>query len=169
MNRSAPIIFVAMAVASCVAVGTARASSTDEAAIRSLEAQFSKAVNARDVDAVMKVYVPDESLVVFDVVPPREYVGAKAYRKDWEGFFAGFKGPVKFEISDLHVFAGGTIGYGYSIQHVSGTDTKGQPIDMTVRVTDGYRKVNGRWLIAHEHVSVPVDLETGKPDLTSKP
>jgi uncharacterized protein (TIGR02246 family) len=169
MDKWVPMIFAGMAVVGCVAVGTARASSSDEAAMRALEAQFSKAVNARDVDAVMKVYVPDESLLVFDVVPPREYVGAKAYRKDWEGFFAGFKGPVKFEISDLHVFAGGTIGYGYSIQHVSGTDTKGQPIDMTVRVTDGYRKVNGRWLIAHEHVSVPVDLETGKPDLASKP
>jgi hypothetical protein len=35
-----------------------------------------------------------------------------------------------------------------------------------VRVTDGYKKVNGQWLIAHEHVSVPVDLTTmkGIPD-----
>jgi hypothetical protein len=38
-----------------------------------------------------------------------------------------------------------------------------------VRVTDGYRKVNGHWLVEHEHVSVPVDLDTGKPDMTSKP
>jgi ketosteroid isomerase-like protein len=117
----------------------------------------------------MKLYVQDDSLVVFDVTPPREYVGAKAYRADWEGLFAMFQGPVKFELSDLHVFANGTTGYGYSIQHLSGTDTKGQPIDLTVRVTDGYRKVKGRWLIAHEHVSVPVDLTTGKPDLASKP
>ena len=117
----------------------------------------------------MKVYVPDESLLVFDVVPPRQYAGARAYRKDWEGFLALFKGPVKFDVSDLHVVADGTTGYGYSIQRVGGTDTKGQPFDLTVRVTDGYRKVNGRWLIAHEHVSVPVDLDTGKPDLASKP
>ncbi len=169
MNRRAAMVFAGMAVVGCVAVGTARASSSDEAAIRALEVQFGKAFIAKDVDAIMKLYVPDESLVVFDVTPPRQYVGAKAYRKDWEGFLGTFKGPVKFELSDLHVFAGGTIGYGYSIQHVSGTDTKGQPIDLTVRVTDGYRKVNGRWLIAHEHVSVPVDLDTGKPDLASKP
>jgi len=163
------MIFAAVAVASCMAAGTARASSSDEAAIRALEAQFTKAFNAKDIDAIMKLYVQDDSLVVFDVVPPREYIGPKAYRKDWEGLLGMFKGPIKFELSDLHVFAGGTTGYGYSIQHVSGTDTKGQPIDLTVRVTDGYRKVNGRWLIAHEHVSVPVDLESGKPDWTSKP
>jgi hypothetical protein len=29
--------------------------------------------------------------------------------------------------------------------------------------------VNGQWLIALEHVSVPVDVVTGKADLTSKP
>jgi ketosteroid isomerase-like protein len=169
MNVSAPMIVATMAVAVCMAVLPARAGSNDEAAIRTLEAQFSKAFNAKDVDAIMKLYVPDDSLLVFDVIPPRQYAGAKAYRKDWEGLFATFKGPVKFELSDLHVFASGTTGYGYSIQHVTGTDTKGQPIDLTVRVTDGYRKVGGRWLIAHEHVSVPVDLDTGKPDLTSKP
>ena len=169
MNRYALMICATVAVASCVAVTPARASSNDEAAIKSLEAQLSKAFNAKDVDGIMKVYVPDDSLLVFDVVPPRQYSGVKAYRKDWEDFLGMFKGPVKFEVSDLHVFASGTTGYGYSIQHVSGTDAKGQPFDLTVRVTDGYRKVKGRWLIAHEHISVPVDLETGKPDLTSKP
>ena len=38
------------------------------------------------------------------------------------------------------------------------TDKKGKKMDMTVRVTDGYKKVNGQWLISHEHVSVPVNF-----------
>jgi ketosteroid isomerase-like protein len=46
---------------------------------------------------------------------------------------------------------------------------QGHPIDRPVRVTDGYRKIAGNWLIALEHVSVPVDLATGKAVLTSKP
>ena len=142
----------------------------DEAQIRALEARFAAAFNAKDIDVIMKVYVPGKSLVVFDVVPPRQYVGSDAYRKDWENFFAMFKGPVKFDISDLEVeTGGGTIAYSHSIQHFVGTDTKGQPVDATVRLTDGYRKVNGHWLVEHEHVSVPVDLDTGKPDMTSKP
>ena len=61
------------------------------------------------------------------------------------------------------------MGFSHSIQHLTGTDTKGQPVDVTVRVTDVYRKIKGTWLIVHEHVSVPVDLDTGKPDLSSKP
>jgi uncharacterized protein (TIGR02246 family) len=147
----------------------ADADADDVAKIRALEDQFVAAFNAKDVDAIMKVYVPDETLVVFDVVPPRQYVGANAYRKDWEAFFATLKGPLQFKIGDLSIETDGNLGYSHSIQYVSGTDMKGQPLNLTVRVTDAYRKINGKWLIIHEHVSVPVDMETGKPDFSSKP
>lgn len=117
----------------------------------------------------MKVYVPDQTLFVFDVVPPRQYVGAKAYRKDFEDFLSLFNGPLKLEINDLQITAADPLAYSHSIQHVSGTNTKGEPIDLTVRLTRVYRKINGNWLIVHEHVSVPVDLDTNEPDLESKP
>ena len=167
MKLSTAIVIAAAFLA--FGVTSRAATSDDEAQIKTLEDSFVAAVNTKDVDAIMKVYVPDASLVVFDVVPPRQYVGADAYRKDWQDFFAMFNGPVKFRISDLNIEAAGSLGYGHSIQHVSGTDMKGQPIELVVRVTDGYRKVDGKWLIAHEHVSVPVDVTTGKPDLISKP
>ena len=148
--------------------GSACASpSDDEAAIRALEAQFAAAVTARDVDAIMKVYAPD--VFVYDVVPPRQYAGAAAYRKDWEAFMSGFKGPVKFEVSDLAVDIAGPVAWSHSIQRGSGTDPSGQPSDTTVRVTDVYRKTPNGWRIVQEHVSVPVDLATGKADLQSKP
>jgi uncharacterized protein (TIGR02246 family) len=153
----------------CLAPAAGRARSADEAKIEALEARFASAFNAKDVDAIMNVYVPDDRLLVFDVVPPRQYRGAKAYRKDWEDFFAHFSGPLKFEISDVGIVASGNVAFSHSIQHVSGTSAKGEPIDLTVRVTDGYRKINGNWLIVLEHVSVPVDLDTGRPDLLSKP
>jgi ketosteroid isomerase-like protein len=155
--------------AACFAPSIAVAAPDDEAAIRALEDRFAAAVNAGDVNAIMKSYVPDQSLVVFDVVPPRQYIGADAYRKDWMDFLAMFKSPPKFDMTDLAITAEGNLGFSHSIQRVRGTDTKGQPIDLTVRVTDGYRKIGGNWLIVLEHVSVPVDLATGKPDLSSKP
>ena len=34
------------------------------------------------------------SLFVFDVTPPRQYVGFDAYKKDFEDFFAALAGPV---------------------------------------------------------------------------
>jgi uncharacterized protein (TIGR02246 family) len=164
------ISIVAVIIAAVMCVVPAAAHPTDdEAKIRALENQFAAAVSAKDVDAIMKVYVPDETLLVFDVSPPRQYVGANAYRKDWENFLAAFKGALKFEITDLQITAADPLGYSHSIQHVSGTDAQGQPIDLTVRLTDVYRKISGNWLIVHEHVSVPVDLDTNEPDLESKP
>jgi ketosteroid isomerase-like protein len=159
----------ALGVALLSQATAAKAETKDEAQIRALENRFAAAFNAEDVNAIMKVYVPDQSLFVFDVVPPRQYVGAAAYRKDWENLLGGFDGPIKFEISNLAIVADGSIGFSHSIQRLSGKSKKGEPVDLTVRVTDGYRKVNGRWLVAMEHVSVPVDLDTGKPDLQSKP
>jgi ketosteroid isomerase-like protein len=141
----------------------------DEAKIRALEDRFAAAFSAKDVDAVMRVYVPDETLVVFDAASPREYVGAKAYRKDRKKFFAIFNGPVEFEISALNIATHGGLGFGHSIQHFGGESFKGRPIDLTVRVTDVYRKIDGDWLVVHEHVSVPVDFDTEKLDLSEKP
>jgi len=137
--------------------------------IRALEDRFVAAFNAKDVDAIMKVYAPDQTLVVFDVVPPRQYVGAAAYRKDWQAFLGSFDGPITVELTDLDVVADRNLAYSHSIQRVAGTDKHGKKLDLTVRVTDVYKKARGRWHIIHEHVSVPVDLETDKPDLSSKP
>ncbi len=159
----------AVALTALISPAIAASMSGSEAQIKALEDQFAAAFNAKDVDAIMKLYVPDESLFVFDVGVPRQHVGAKDYRKDWEDFLGTFKGPVKFELSNLSIMADDSLGFGHSIQHITGTDTKGKPVDFTVRVTDGYRKINGKWLIVQEHVSVPVNFDTGKPDMMSKP
>ena len=119
----------------------------EEAAIRALEVRFAAAFNIGDIDAMMKNYIPDKSLVVFDVVPPRQHLGADAYRKAGAGFFAHFKGNPKIAITDLVITVDGTLGFSHSIQHVTGTDTRGHSVDRTVRVTDGYRKIGGNWLI----------------------
>jgi uncharacterized protein (TIGR02246 family) len=145
----------------------ATAQSSDEASIRALETRFAAAVSAKDVGAVMKTYSPD--VFVFDLVPPRQYVGADAYGKDWQALFAGFSGPVHMEISDLAISTDGTVAYGHSIQRITGADPSGAKVDITARVTDIYRKVEGDWRIVQEHVSVPVDLASGKPDFASKP
>lgn len=141
----------------------------DVADIKALEEQFTAAFRARDVNAIMQFCVPDESLVVFDVHPPRQFKGAQAYRKDWEDVLNQFSGPLQVEISDLDVTAGGDVAFAHYIHHVVGTTKSGKKVDMTVRVTDCFKKFNGKWLIAHSHVSLPVDMQTGKADLESKP
>src|SRR4029077_3840518 len=77
------LIFV---LASYCPAPAASAKGSDEAEIKALEQRIADAANAKDPDAIMKNYLGGEGLFVFDVVPPRQYVGADAFHKDWEGF-----------------------------------------------------------------------------------
>ena len=166
---STRIVLLALMVIDFGIAPVARADSNDIARIRNLEDKLAAAVVARNLDAIMQVYAPDETLFVFDVIPPRQYVGAKAYRKDWDEFLGSTKGPLKYDVTDVAVSAVGTVAYGHSIQHLVATGVKGDPIDLTMRVTDVYRNIKGNWVIVQEHISVPVDLDTGKPDFFSRP
>jgi ketosteroid isomerase-like protein len=138
------------------------ATSENEAAIRTLQDNFIAAVNAGDVDAIMKNYVPDKSLVVFDVVPRNEYLGADAYRAAWEDFYTHYKGKPLFSLLEVGITVDGNLAFGYNFINLKGTDSLDHPVDRTMRVTTGYRKIGGNWLIAQEHISVPVDFATGK-------
>jgi uncharacterized protein (TIGR02246 family) len=163
LNR---IAFFAVAIATACP-SSVSASSGDEAQIRKLEDRYAAAVDAKDLDGIMKGYASD--IFVFDVIPPRQYVGIPAFRKDWQGFLAVFKGPPHLAISDLVVSTDGQIAYSHSVQRFTGTDQKGVAFDMTFRFTDVYRKTNGKWLVVVEHASMPVDFDTLKPDVHSIP
>jgi ketosteroid isomerase-like protein len=169
MKRTAVLLGIAAAVLAGALALAAESKGDDQAQIKALEDDLMTAIKAKDIDKIMTFYVNSPDLVVFDVIPPRQYTGSDAYKKDWTGFLGQCKDAPVAEISDLSVEVGGRLAFGHSIQHIACTDTKGGKMDMTVRVTDGYRKVKGKWLIAHEHVSVPVDLATAKGDLQSKP
>jgi uncharacterized protein (TIGR02246 family) len=145
------------------------AATADRAAIQALEDTYNEGFNAKDVDKIMSVYLPGTALFVFDVVPPREYRGSDAYRKDFEGLFAGFAGPVKNTISEQTIHVVGSLAYGHNIQTGEFVGHDGAKVTLVVRTTDIYRKIDGKWLIVEEHNSLPVDLETMKPSLQSKP
>lgn len=140
----------------------------DVQAIRVLEQRYVTAFNAKDVKTIMTCFVPDESLLVFDLVPPREYRGAAAVTKGWQYFFTGVPGPIQVSMTDLSIAAGSKVGFGHRVDHLTWTDKGGKTTHMVVRVTHGYRKIDGKWLIMHEHASVPVDMASGKPVFESQ-
>jgi ketosteroid isomerase-like protein len=147
----------------------AGSSPNDTAAIQALEETYRKGFEAKDVNAVMAVYAHGDQLFVFDAIPPRQYPSWDAYKKDWEGLFAMFPGPIKDNISDLDVHVAGNVAYSHHIEDTHFTKSDGSDQELVVRVTDIYRKINGKWLIVHEHVSFPVDVASGRADLLSKP
>jgi ketosteroid isomerase-like protein len=163
----AVVLFLVALAALLPLVGCSNAAA-DKAAIDASLQSFSKAVNAKDINGIMAYYAPDNSLLVYDVIPPRQYVGADAYRKDWQGVLDSFPGALHFTVADWSVETAGDLAYAHGVCRLSGMGKDGKPLDETLRVTDVYRKLGGKWLVVHEHVSAPIDPVTLKPDMDSK-
>lgn len=143
--------------------------SRDKEKIEALYQAYLRAFKAKDVNAVMATYDRNE-LFVFDLVPLRANIRVGTpTSKDWEGLFAAFPGPLDNNISEHVITVVGPVAYSRCVQTGYFTAKDGSRLDVAVRVTDVLRKVKGKWLIVQEHVSVPVDLASGKPDLMSKP
>lgn len=160
---------IGIAAALSAAALAARSGDSDKQAIAALEQRIVKAAEAKDANAILVNFADGDSLVVFDVIPPRECRGRDAYLKNWQGALAGCADKPKMEIDDLVIETAGTLAYSHSIQRFACTDAKGNKSAVTLRATDVYRKKDGKWWIVHEHYSVPVDLDTAKADLNSKP
>src|SRR5579859_1156716 len=139
----------------------------DEAAIKTVIEDGVEAIRAKDLDGVMSMYAPE--LVSFDIVPPLQYVGTDAYRKQWEEVFSLFPGPIGYEIADLSITVGDDVAFAHSFNRLSATLPTGQKIGNWLRWTACFRKINGKWLIVHMQASVPIDLQTGRAVLDLKP
>jgi ketosteroid isomerase-like protein len=72
-------------------------------------------------------------------------------------------------VRPVGIVAGDTVAFSRGLERMTGTLKSGQKFDAWVRCTECYRKTNGHWLAIHDHISVPVDLESGKAALDLKP
>jgi ketosteroid isomerase-like protein len=140
----------------------------DEARIHELMDGWTEALRAKDINGIMSYYAPDIRL--FDLAPPLEYRGANAYRKNWEEWVPTFQGSIGYEIRDLSITTGDGVAFCHSLNRISGTRTNGEQTDVWVRATVGFRNIDGKWMITHEHLSVPFEMaEPYKASLTLKP
>ncbi|HEV2659839.1 MAG TPA: nuclear transport factor 2 family protein [Ktedonobacteraceae bacterium] len=146
---------------------TAKSKASDEAQIRMLIENRVKAVHAKDVNGAMESITPD--ILLFDVVNPLSHRGSDAERKRAQEWFSSLQGPIGYEIRDLFIATGDDVAFSHCLNRYSGTTTKGGKLGMWVRVTTCYRKIDGKWMITHEHQSVPFDVETGKASLDLEP
>jgi ketosteroid isomerase-like protein len=139
----------------------------DEAQIRSVLDEFVNALRVKDRDKILSLYLPDA--VTFDVVPPLHYVGAEAYGKSVQRMFEEYRGPIGFETRELNISVGADVAFSHSLVCTSGTLKSGEEADRWLRRTVCLRKIGAKWLIAHEHISLPVNLKSGSVVPNLKP
>jgi len=116
---------------------------------------------------VMSIYTAD--VVSFDIDPPLQHVGTEAKRKNWERVLAAYE-HLGYEVRDLTITVGDDVAFAHSLNRLSGTLKNGATTTgFWVRATTCFRKINGDWFIAHDQVSVPLDLATGAALLNLEP
>ena len=131
-----------------------------EARIREAIQSFAAAFRAKDIDGVMSLFAP--TIISFDLAPPLRCVGAEALRKHWEATFASLQGPVAYEIHDLAIGASDRLAFSHSLNWMRGTLQDGRTTERWLRWTVCFRLIDGRWQATHEHVSVPIEVASGK-------
>jgi uncharacterized protein (TIGR02246 family) len=118
---------------------------SNEDQIRTLVENWAAAVRAKDLEGAVAHHTGD--IVMFDVPLPLQSHGVEEYRKTWELFFANNGGgPGSFEVTDLRIAASDAIAYCHALLKI---------FESTARLTMGFRKEKGQWLVAHEHHSYP--------------
>ncbi|MES1943516.1 ketosteroid isomerase-like protein [Salinisphaera sp. PC39] len=133
---------------------------TEDSAIRALVGRWVEAACAKDLDGVMACYAPE--VVAFDAIAALRFEGTEAYRKHWEYCMGFAEGEMIMRIPDMDITVGGDIAFCHYLANCGCTDTAGNERTGWMRGTVCLRRIDGRWLIDHEHYSVPFDPETMK-------
>ena len=139
----------------------------DEAEVRQRIDKLVQAIRAMDIESVMSIYALN--IVSFDVEPPLQHVGAQAKRKNWLNVFSTYHTPLGYEIRDLLITVGDDVAFAHGFIRISGMLKNGTKNERWLRSTMGFRKIAGNWLIAHDQVSVPLDLEHGTALMNLEP
>jgi uncharacterized protein (TIGR02246 family) len=132
----------------------------EEGEIRSLIDQWARALEAKDIDRLVANYAPDALL--FDAIPPFQTKGVEGYRRLWEACLPHFPDAFKSEHRQVKIAVSGDVAFCHCLHHIVPLDGPHPAGQTWLRVTVCYRKIEGKWLVVHEHVSTPFNPMTGQ-------
>jgi ketosteroid isomerase-like protein len=76
--------------------------------------------------------------------------------KSLQAWFETFEAPPRREVTHLEVTADGDVAFATSLDAMTAVPKGGsEEFTLWYRTTLGLRRIDGRWLITHEHNSVP--------------
>jgi ketosteroid isomerase-like protein len=125
----------------------------DDQEIREIIERWAKAVRDKDFGGILARHAT--SILMFDVPPPFESRGIEAYRETWDLFYSTQPGPIAFDIQRMDIVAGADVAFAAARMQCEEKGKNGELTKLDFRLTVGLRKIGGRWMILHEHHSVP--------------
>jgi uncharacterized protein (TIGR02246 family) len=134
---------------------------TDDQPIRQALAAYQSAVLAKDVDAFVAIYAEDVRIFELWGTWEHEIASWREMAKGWFAFLGDQRSVV--EARDVRIQVSGdmallTASLTYRAVDAAGTELR----SLDNRLSWVLRQRGGRWLVVHEHTSVPLAHEDGK-------
>jgi ketosteroid isomerase-like protein len=118
---------------------------TDTDLVREVITRWETAVQNRDMSGTLANHSPD--ILMFDVPEPIQARGLAAYQETWDLFFTYSPGGVEsFHLRELELTVDNSLAVAHALLDV---------VDVRCRLTTVLRKIDGEWMIVHEHHSSP--------------
>lgn len=128
----------------------AKPNSTHEQ-IRAVIDNWAKAIRDANLQEILKNHT--ENILMFDVPVPMQSRGLEEYKKTWELFFQySSGGEGSFELEELEITASERVAFCSALIRLA----KGRSPEC--RLTIGLKKIDGQWMISHEHHSAPHEI-----------
>ncbi|ABC89381.1 hypothetical conserved protein [Rhizobium etli CFN 42] len=114
-----------------------------------------KALGEKNAEEALSYEAEDS--VEFSLAPPlvingKDKAGLQAWFDTWEG-------PIGGEVRDAKLTVGEGVAFWCGLTRMTGTKTDGTKVDLWFRQTLGLVKQDGRWLVTHQHASVPFAMD----------
>jgi ketosteroid isomerase-like protein len=126
-----------------------------DAEVRTVLKEWAEATRQNRRDDILKRH--SANLVIFDVLPPMKYESAESYRRSWDQWQPDTQGEVVFALENLTITTGNDVAFAHSFIRCGGTLPDGRTFQDLVRATFCLRKVDGSWVVEHQHVSKPYE------------
>lgn len=119
--------------------------------IRTVVERWTTAIQQKNMDEILQNHTED--ILMFDVPVPLQSKGLKQYKETWNLFFQYSNGgKYSFQLEEFQIHASDSIAYCTALIKLSKGTTP------QCRLTIGLKKINGQWMIAHEHHSAPHEI-----------
>ena len=113
---------------------------------------------AGDVNGMLAFYAPQA--VQFSLAPP---LGGRTDGRDpgpVSAWLATFTAPPRRAVTQLEITAAADVAFATSIDSMTAAPQgRAEAFTLWYRVTLGLRRIDGQWLIVHEHESVPFYMD----------
>lgn len=126
----------------------------DQKAVVELCRRLGKAHHDKDADAILACYSPEA--VIYSLAPP---LRSRMDRDDIARWLDTWDGPITVDAEETDLVVDGEIGWTTALNRMRGSKKDGSEEDLWFRTTMCFRKIDGEWLVVHDHSSTPFYMD----------